>query len=113
MLNIFPQPMCSGDVYPLKMSFTQGGQPFNLTGKTFGLTVKLNPEDSNDTTEAIQWQNLNGDTTGVIAFSVGPFEAGTYWMDVKTWTTGSTGSRSTVIPPLQLRIIQSVTTRDQ
>jgi hypothetical protein len=112
MLNIFPQPMCSGDVYPLKMTFTQNGTAVNLTGSTFGMTVKNQPDDQNDTTESVQYQNVTGDATGIINFSVGPLPAGTYWMDVKKWITGPpTSMRTTVLAPFQIKLIQSVTSR--
>jgi hypothetical protein len=111
MINIFPQTLCSGDVNPLILTFTQSGNPYNLTGSTLGMTIKIQPEDSDDTQSA-QWQNVIGDATGKITFNVGPLSAGTYWLDVKKWITGPPASmRSTVVPPFQIKIIQSVTTR--
>jgi hypothetical protein len=112
MLNIFPQPMCSGDVYPLKMTFTLNNAAVDLTGSTFGMTIKNQPIDSDDITESVQYQNVTGDTTGIINFVIGPLPAGTYWMDVKKWLTGPpTSMRTTILAPLQLKIVQSVTTR--
>src|SRR4029077_6185836 len=113
MLNIFPNTLCSGDTIPLALSFTDQstGTAHNLTGKTLGLTVKTEPEDRDDTLEAFH-ANIVGDTTGKIAFVISPLPAGIYWMDVKIWTTGATPSdRQTVIPSLQMKVIQSVTTR--
>jgi hypothetical protein len=112
MLNIFPQPMCSGDVYPLKMTFSQNGVAVNLTGSTFGMTVKNQADDQNDLTTSVQHQDIAGDATGIITFSVGPLPAGTYWMDVKKWITGPPASmRTTVLAPFQIKLIQSVTAR--
>jgi hypothetical protein len=112
MLNIFPQPLCSGDVYPLPIIFTKpDGTPMDMTGKTLGLTVKVEPIDSDDTQGSF-WENLTGDTTGKVVFNIKGLAAGTYWMDVKIWSTGLTPSdRQTIIPPLQMKVIQSVTTR--
>jgi hypothetical protein len=94
------------------MKFTQNGVVMSLVGSTFGMTIKDTPEDSPDQTEAAQWQDINGDATGIITFSIGPLSAGVYWLDVKKWLTGATPSmRTTVIGPVQLKIIQSVTTR--
>ena len=111
MLNIFPQTLCSGDVYPLALTFTKNGVAYNLTGSTLGMTIKTVPEDSDDT-QGVQWQNVIGDATGKVTFNVGPLAAGTYWLDVKKWTTGQgPTTRSTVIEPFEIKIIQSVTTR--
>jgi hypothetical protein len=112
MLNIFPQILCSGDTIPINLTFTDKatGNPYNLTGNTVGLTVKTEPEDSDDTLAAFH-QDMPGDATGKISFSVSPLEAGTYWLDVKMWTGTTSGPRTTVIPPLQFNVIQSVTTR--
>jgi hypothetical protein len=113
MLNIFPQTLCSGDIYPLTMTFTKNGAAYDLTGSTFGMTIKTEPEDSDDTLAA-QWQNVIGDTTGKITFNVGPLSAGTYWLDIKKWLTGPPASmRTTILSPQQIKIIQSVTTRTQ
>src|ERR1700747_871201 len=108
MLNIFPQTLCSGDTIPLALSFMDqpAGTARDLTGKTLGLTVKTEPEDSDDTLAAFM-QDIVGDSTGKVAFVISPLEAGTYWMDVKIWTTGATPSdRQTVIPTMQMKIIQ-------
>jgi len=111
MLNIFPQTLCSGDVNPLTLTFTQSGAAYNLTGSTLGMTIKTVPEDSDDT-QGVQWQNVVGDATGKVTFNVGPLEAGTYWLDIKKWTTGQgSTTRNTVIAPFEIKIIQSVTTR--
>jgi len=112
MLNIFPQTLCSGDINPLKLTFTKNGIAYDLTGSTLGMTIKTIPDDTTDSTEAIQWQNVIGDTTGIVTFNVGPLSAGTYWLDVKKWLTSQTPTmRSTVIPPVQIKILQSVTSR--
>jgi hypothetical protein len=113
MLNIFPQPLCSDDFYPLPIAFTNpDGTPKDLSGKTLGLTVKDEPTDSNDVTQARFYQNIFGDTTGQVVFAIRGLGAGLYWMDVKIWTTSAVPSdRQTVIPPVQMKIIQSVTTR--
>jgi len=111
MLNIFEQTLCSGDIYPLVLTFTQSGAAYNLTGSTLGMTIKTVPQDSDDT-KAVQWQNVIGDATGKATFNVGPLPAGTYWLDVKKWTTGQgPTTRNTVISPLEIKVIQSVTTR--
>jgi len=112
MLNIFPQTLCSGDTIPINLTFTDKttGNPYNLTGNTLGLTVKEEPEDSDDT-KAPFHQDVVGDATGKISFSISPLAAGTYWLDVKMWQGPTTAPRTTVIPPLQFNVVQSVTTR--
>ena|SRR5215510_387167 len=112
MLNIFPYPLCSGDLYPIPIVMTNpDGTPKDLSGKTLGITVKTLPADSDDT-QASFMQSIFGDSTGKITFQVRGLSAGTYWMDVKIWTTGATPSdRQTIIPPLEMKILQSVTTR--
>ena len=75
------------------------------------MTIKTTPEDSDDTLSA-QWQDVIGDSTGQVTFNVGPLEAGEYWLDIKKWITGPPASmRSSVIAPLPIKIVQSVTTR--
>jgi hypothetical protein len=112
MLNIFPQTLCSGDINPLTLTFTKNGAAYSLVGSTLSMTVKAEPEDSNDLTTALLWQDVVGDATGIVTFNVGPLAAGTYWLDVKKWLTGQTPTmRQTVIPPVQIKIIQSVTSR--
>jgi hypothetical protein len=112
MLNIFPQPLCSGDTYPLKLTFVDKttGNPYNLTGATVGTTVKLAPGNDPDS-DAVFTQTVVGDTTGIINFSIGPLNAGDYWMDVKLWRVGPPATRTTVLAPLQMHILQSVTSR--
>lgn len=109
MLNIFPQPLCSGDTIPLKLTFKNtDGTAYNLTGSHVGCTVKLEPGDDPDT-DALFSQDIAGDTTGIIQFYIGPLDEGDYWLDVKMWN--STNLRSTVLAPLQMHVIQSVTAR--
>ena len=112
MLNIFPQILCSGDTIPVNLVFTDKatGNPYNLTGNTLGLTVKTEPEDSDDTLAAFH-QDVTGDATGKVSFSITPLLAGTYWLDIKMHQGSPTGPRTTVIPPLQMKVVQSVTTR--
>lgn len=112
MLNIFPQTLCSGDIIPLKLTFKDKttGNPYDLTGSTVGATVKSFPEDSLDT-QAQFHQDIVGDTTGIIAFQIGPLSAGDWWLDVKMWNGTTPPVRTTVISPVQMHIIQSVTTR--
>ena len=112
MLNIFPQTLCSGDIYPLQLIFTNPDNTAkDMTGKTLGLTVKLEPADSDDT-QAPFWQNLSGDVTGKFTFNIAGLAAGNYWMDLKIWTTNLIpNDRQTIIAPLQMKVIQSVTTR--
>jgi hypothetical protein len=111
MLNIFPQTLCSGDSIPLKLNFKDKvtGNPYDLTGSTFGLTVKKLPDTQPDETAEFV-QNVNGDSTGVINFMITGLSAGSHWMDVKKWVTTS-GTRSTVIPPIEMKVMQSVTSR--
>lgn len=110
MLNIFPQPLCSGDTIPLKLTFTQtSGAAYNLTGSHVGCTVKLQPDNQPDATEALFQQDIAGDATGVIQFYIGPLMAGNYYLDVKMWN--SSNQRTTVLAPLQMHIQQSVTAR--
>lgn len=107
--NIFPQPLCSGDTIPLNLAFKDKvtGNPIDLTGKTVGVTVKTQPGNDPDT-DAAFFYDVSGDTTGAINFLLGPFVAGDYWLDVKLWT-GAT--RSTILAPVQMHILQSVTSR--
>lgn len=113
MLNIFPQPLCSGDTIPLKLTFKKtDGTAYNLTGSTVGATVKLQPDDQPDTTDALWMASVAGDATGVIQFYIGPLDDGDYWFDVKMWqTTGGNQIRTAVLAPLQMHLIQSVTAR--
>lgn len=118
-LNIFPQTLCSGDVIPLKLAFVQPGTetPYNMTGSTIGVTVKPLPEDTpiGETvdTEAEFKQDLPGDTTGVFNFLIGPLTVGDHWLDIKMWQTvgGVNSNRTTIVAPVQMHIVQSVTTR--
>lgn len=109
-INIFPQPLCSGDIYPLKLTFTQSsGAAYDLTGSHVGGTVKLTPNDDPDVQQSVWMQSVAGDTTGVIQFYIGPLDEGDYWLDIKMWN--STNVRSTVLAPVQMHVIQSVTAR--
>jgi hypothetical protein len=109
MLNIFPQTLCSGDAIPLKLTLVHksDGSPYDLTGATLSLTVKPQPEDSDDH-QAPFMQDVTGDSTGLVNFIITSLPAGTYWMDIKMLTSGQ---RTTIIPPVQMKLIQSVTTR--
>lgn len=109
MLNIFPQPLCSGDTIPLKLTFKNAdGTPHSLVGSTVGATVKPDPDDNPDT-QATWMHSVTGDATGIIQFYIAPMTAGDYWLDVKMWN--GTGLRTTVLAPLQMHLIQSVTAR--
>lgn len=108
--SLFPNPPCSGDAIPLKLTFKDKatGNPYNLTGATVGITVKIAPSDEPDT-NAVFKQDVAGDTTGIIQFYVDPLAVGSYWLDVKMWNGSQ--HRSTVIAPAKFSVVQSVTSR--
>lgn len=113
MANIFPQPLYSGDVIPLQLSFFEadGTTPKPLTGNTIGLTVKTQPSNTDDA-QGIYSQDVVGDATGIINFQITPLNAGNYYLDIKNWITGQTPpQRTTIIGTTQFTILQSVTAR--
>jgi len=111
MLNIFPQTLCSGDTIPIKLSFTNAstGAVYSLAGSTVGVTVKADPlaADTSDS-DALYQQDTPGDATGIVSFVIPGLAAGIYWLDIKLWTSPN---RTTVIPSVQFKLIQSVTAR--
>lgn len=109
-LNIFPDPLFSGDSIPLSLAFQNpDGTPYNLTGITVGCTVKKNATDADSA--ALYQQDIVGTTSGNIGFVITPLNVGTYYLDVKWWNVGQANQRTTVIGTTQLQINQSVTAR--
>jgi hypothetical protein len=110
MLNIFPKQPCSGDIIVLKLQFYQsdGITPKDLTGITVGVTVKIAPDTDLTDAKAVFEKDIPGDTTGTITYQMGPFNYGTYWLDVKSW---SGPQRSNVLSPTEFKVQQSVTNR--
>jgi len=111
--NIFPQPVYSGDIIPLQLSFFEedGITPKSLVGNTIGITVKTQPNDTDDA-QAKYAHDVIGDATGVINFQIIPLTAGNYYLDIKSWITGQTPpQRTTIIGTTQFSVQQSVTAR--
>lgn len=111
-LNIFPQAICSGDIFPINLLFKNQstGNPEDMTGSTVGVTVKSGELDEStvDDSDAVFQHDIAGDTTGKFTFYVGPLDAGDYWIDVKMW---SGTARTTVLTPVQMHVLQGVTVR--
>lgn len=109
-LNIFPNPLYSGDSIPLSLAFQNpNGSAYNLTGITVGCTVKVNATDLD--TAALYQQDIPGTTSGNIGFVITPLAVGTYYLDVKWWNTTQANQRTTVIGTMAIQINQSVTAR--
>lgn len=112
MANIFPYALYSGDPIPVDLIFYDlikdptGGTVLDLTGSHVGLTVKVNATDPD--AEAIYLQDIPGDATGVINFSIASPVVGNYVMDVKRWNAANV--RSNVLQEA-FTINQSVTQR--
>jgi hypothetical protein len=117
--SIFPNPIFSGDSIPLVLNFWTTtpdpsadppvvGVPRSLVGFTVGCTVKGQPAGDTDVGAQFQ-QDIAGDITGVIGFGIPGLAAGTFWIDVKMWS--SSNVRSTVIAPTQFSVSPSITDR--
>ena len=109
---IFPQALYSGDDIPLTLNFFQsdGITPQSLVGVTIGCTVKNEPTDAD--AAALFQQDIVGDATGVIKFTIPPLNVGTYYLDVKWWNTSTTPqTRQTVIGSMEFVVNQSITAR--
>jgi hypothetical protein len=110
-VSIFPDPLYSGDVYPLSLAFQNpDGTAYNLTGITVGCTVKKIVTDPD--TAALYQQDIPGDSSGNVVFVITPLAAGVYYLDVKWWNTTQANQRTTVIGTTQMQINQSVTARE-
>jgi hypothetical protein len=117
MTNILPLPLFSGDSFQIPLIFwsvlptnpndVTTGTVQNLTGTTVGCTIKGNQNDTD--AQAVFKDDIAGDTTGKITFSVPGLNAGSYWIDIKMWN--SSNARSPVIGPTQFTVNQSITDR--
>ena len=118
MSTILPNPIWSGDSFPIALTFwsvpptdptnPSTGTVRNLTGYKVGCTVKANAGDTDS--QAKFQQDIAGDTTGKIAFAVTALPVGSYWIDIKIWDASNV--RSTVVNPTQFNVQQSITQRE-
>lgn len=110
--SLFSNPPCSGDIRPFELFFKDNvtGNPYDLTGATVGMTIKIAPSDEPDTT-GVYMKDIVGDATGKITFYIGPLSVGSYWLDVKMWQINGSQLRTTIIQPTKFSVIQSVTSR--
>jgi hypothetical protein len=114
MTNIFPSNPASGDQFTLTLEVFEadGTTPKDLTGLYIGITVRTVPDpDGTDDADAAFSASQAGGPTGVVVFLLGPFAAGAYWLDVKTFATGTPPVRSGLVNPTKFDVVQSVTMR--
>jgi hypothetical protein len=112
MANIFPYALYSGDPIPVTLIFydlvkdPSGNTVLDLTGSYVGLTVKVNETDAD--VNALYQEDMVGDMTGQVAFSIPGQAVGTFFLDVKWWD--KTGTRNNILAQ-QFTINQSTTLR--